>query len=38
MGDRLAAIDMDRQVLGRLLWPNGCWMDQDATWYGDRSR
>jgi len=19
-----------------LLWPNG-WMDQDATWYGDRS-
>jgi len=20
-----------------LLWPNG-WMDQDATWYGDRSR
>ena len=21
----------------RLLWPNGC-MDQDATWYGGRSR
>jgi len=20
-----------------LLWPN-CWMDQDATWYGDRPR
>jgi len=20
-----------------LLWPNG-WMDQDATWYGDRPR
>jgi len=21
----------------RLLWPNG-WMDEDATWYGSRSR
>jgi len=20
-----------------LLWPNG-WMDQDATWYGDKPR
>ena len=25
------------QFSAHLLWPNG-WMDQDATWYGDRPR